>query len=61
MNRLISALCSGNPVFRWLRRKRLARVSAAWRGLADNHRAKRLIKKAGIVGVGVGGILAMAL
>ena len=24
------------------------RVSAAWRGLADNHRAKRLIKKAGI-------------
>ena len=29
----------------WLRRKRLVRVSAAWRGLADNHRAKRLIKK----------------
>lgn len=29
----------------WLRRKRLARVSCAWRALAAGHSAKRLIKK----------------
>lgn len=41
----INESTSSSQLEQWLRRKRLARVSAAWHALAAGHSAKRLIKK----------------